>query len=401
MYPNLYYMFQDLFGLEIPVLQIVNTFGFFVALSFISANMLMTWELKRKEKEGSIQPQKKTVIKGKPASLTDLLPNMLFGFIIGWKFIYLAFHFSEYSGDIQHFVFSGKGSLVWGFVLAAAFGAYDYFRLKREELDEPVEEEVWVHPWQLMGNITIVAAIAGLIGAKVFHNLEYLDDFMRDPVGSLLSFSGLTFFGGLVVGGAAVLWYAGKNGIHWRKMLDVGAPAMMFAYALGRMGCQMSGDGDWGIVNSADKPAWMGFLPDWFWAYNYPNNVLRQCNPYEGAEALLHPCNWEQTPFLIAPVFPTPLYETIVCLILFGVLWALRKRIRIPGVLFAIYMIFAGIERFFIEKIRVNSRYEIGDFSFTQAELISVLMVLSGAIAIWFFSKRNNSPEKEANASLE
>jgi prolipoprotein diacylglyceryl transferase len=389
-------MFQDLFGLELPFLKIVNTFGFFVAMSFIAANVLMTRELKRKEAAGELQPIRKKQWKGKGPTFVDVFPNAMFGFILGWKFVFLAMNFSTYSENVQGFIFSSNGSLFWGLMLGAVLGGLDYYRIKKEQLPNPIEEEVAVHPWQLMGNITVIAAISGLLGAKIFHNLEYIEDFMLDPLGSLLSFSGLTFFGGLLVGAAAVLWYASKNGIHWRKMLDVGAPAMMFAYALGRVGCQMSGDGDWGIVNTAAKPSWMGFLPDWFWSYNYPNNVLRQCNPYEGAEALLHACRWEDTPYLIAPVFPTPLYESIACLALFGLLWFLRKKLKISGILFAIYMILAGIERFFIEKIRVNSRYHLGDFSFTQAELISVILVSIGLLAIWYFRK-NPMPEMQPN----
>lgn len=387
MYPTLYHMVQDLLGLELNFLRIINTFGFLVALSFIAANVLMTLELKRKEQLGELRPISKKILKGAAATWKDFLPNGIFGFILGWKGFYLMQHFNEVSQRMPDFVFSSEGNIAVGLILGAALGGYDYYRINKVRLPEPEEETVEVHPWQLMSNITVVAAISGLLGAKIFHNLEYLDDFLADPVGSLLSFSGLTFFGGLIAGGAAVLWYAGKNGIHWRKMLDVGGPAMMFAYALGRMGCHLSGDGDWGIVNTVQKPGWLNWAPDWLWAYNYPNNVLQQCNPYTGAEALLYPCNWAETPYLIASVFPTPLYEAIAGMLLFGVLWWLRKKINLAGSLFAIYMIMAGVERFFIEKIRVNSLYHIGDFAFTQAELISVLMVGAGLFGLWWFKK--------------
>jgi phosphatidylglycerol:prolipoprotein diacylglycerol transferase len=111
-----------------------------------------------------------------------------------------------------------------------------------------------VHPYELMGQLLLWAAVAGFAGAKLFNALENWDDFMRDPVGMLIGFSGLTFYGGLICGGAAVLYIANKHGIKPLNMLDVGGPGMMLAYGVGRIGCQMSGDGDWGIDNLAPKP---------------------------------------------------------------------------------------------------------------------------------------------------
>jgi phosphatidylglycerol:prolipoprotein diacylglycerol transferase len=98
----------------------------------------------------------------------------------------------------------------------------------------------------MMGSILLWAAVFGFAGAKLFNALENWGDFMKDPVGMLVGFSGLTFYGGLICGGAAVLYIANKNGVKPLDMLDIGGPGMMLAYALGRVGCQMSGDGDWG-----------------------------------------------------------------------------------------------------------------------------------------------------------
>ena len=93
---------------------------------------------------------------------------------------------------------------------------------------------------------------------------------------------------------------------------------------------------------------------------------------------------------LSAGVWPTPIYETIACGILFVILWQMRKRINIAGVLFSIYMVFAGLERFFIEKIRVNIEYHIGSLDITQAEIISVVMILVGLLGVWYFRKVGN-----------
>jgi len=160
------------------------------------------------------------------------------------------------------------------------------------------------------------------------------------------------------------------------KMLDVGAPAMMLAYGLGRMGCHFSGDGDWGIVNTNLKPSWLSFLPDWLWAYNYPNNVSRECDPTGGSM----PCDFDVTPYLQLPVYPTPLYEVIACLSLFGVLWMIRKRLKPIGAMFGIYLMMAGVERFLVELIRVNSTYNLFGLKPTQAEIISVILFVTGVI---------------------
>lgn len=87
------------------------------------------------------------------------------------------------------------------------------------------------------------------------------------------------------------------------------------------------------------------------------------------------------------PVYPTSFYESVICLLLFLVLWQLRHKFKAPGVLFGIYMILNGIERFFIELIRVNTRYHVAGISFTQAEMISLILVIGGIALISYASK--------------
>jgi hypothetical protein len=150
----------------------------------------------------------------------------------------------------------------------------------------------------------------------------------------------------------------------------------MLAYGVGRIGCQLSGDGDWGIVNTAPKPSWLSFLPDWMWGFTYPHNVLNDGIPIPG-------CTGPHCFALPDPVYPTPFYEVIAALLLFGVLWSVRKRLNIAGQLTGVYLILNGLERFFVEKIRVNSEYSIFGFHPTQAEIISFLMIIAG---IYLFS---------------
>jgi prolipoprotein diacylglyceryltransferase len=98
---------------------------------------------------------------------------------------------------------------------------------------------------------------------------------------------------------------------------------------------------------------------------------------------------------LPVPVYPTALYEIIICLILFFVLWFIRKRIKIPGQLFGLYLVFNGMERFFIEKIRVNTKYEFLPFHPTQAEIISLILIIGGVLFLtqskkWFGRERSS-----------
>ncbi len=222
----------------------------------------------------------------------------------------------------------------------------------------------------------------------------------------------------------------------------------MIAYAIGRIGCQVSGDGDWGIYNSAyitsddgrmveAKPGdfekqldkyhtyflngsvidsggvvqyvtdrtsatlqevphayckKISFLPIWTVAYNFPNNVNKD-------GILIKNCTEEHRRVLPVPVFPTSFYETLLCTFFFGILWAIRKRINLAGAMFSIYLILNGIERFCIETIRVNIRYDVFSVKLSQAEIIAILSVVSG-IVLMFFSLLFKSKMIEKDDSL-
>lgn len=393
MYPNFYFIFKEWFGLELPGLKLINTFGFFVALSFIAANIAMTAELRRKFKDGILGAAIKIKhFKGLPFSTSDYITAGITGFIIGFKFIPLLFDFSSVEANPQEYILSSKGNFMYGLLGAAALLGFNYWQDRKQRLPEPIEEIKLTDPSHHMGSLTFAAFVGGLLGAKLFHILENLSAFEKDPWDSIVSFSGLTFYGGLIVGGIAVLYVARKKGIKILHMLDVGGPAMMLAYGIGRIGCHVSGDGDWGVVNTAPKPGWMSFLPDWTWAYNYPNNVNKVCNPYTEGDVnyLLNlGCDFNSTPYLVAPVFPTPLYEAVAGILLFLLLWYLRKRIHSAGVLFGIYLMLNGMERFFIEKIRVNNPIDFLGMQVTQAEIIASCMFIAGlAMAVICFYKK-------------
>ncbi len=386
MYPKVSDFFNDLFGTNwnLPI----QTYGFFVAMAFLAAGSIIMLELKRKEKEGLLKSSVKKVLIGKPASMLELIMSGIFGFIIGLKLGGILLNYSHFASNPQEFILSSQGNFIGGLIMAAVFVYFRYREKNKAKLEKPIWEEVTIHPSQLAGNIVLIAAIAGLIGAKIFHNLENLDKLIKDPVGEIFSFSGLTYFGGLICGSAAVIYYAYKNNIHWRYLIDAAAPAIILAYGIGRLGCQCSGDGCWGEVNEAPKPEWLAFLPDWLWAFDYPHNVIDDGIPIDS-------CTVEHCNVLEKAVFPTPIYETTICTFLFGVLWFLRKRIHIPGILFSLFLIMNGIERFFIEKIRVNNKFDLLGIRVTQAEVISTVLVIIGLIGIWFFIKMYRKEKEE------
>ncbi len=226
-------------------------------------------------------------------------------------------------------------------------------------------------PQDVVSDLTMVVLAAGIFGARLFHILEHTDQFVADPMSMIFTRSGLSIFGGLIVGTLAGMVCVRRWRLPVRPLLDAAAPAMMIGYAIGRIGCQVSGDGDWGIVaNMALKPDW---LPTWLWAQTYDNNIYGELIALPG-------------------VYPTPIYETAMALLCFAVLWALRKHAFRIGWLFSVYLMLAGVERLLIEQIRVNPAFNVMGLHATQAEMIAVALIVLGAIGTLILSLRTSAP---------
>ncbi|RYE25848.1 MAG: diacylglyceryl transferase [Sphingobacteriales bacterium] len=426
MYPDFQYLLQNLLGTPMPEwLSIFKTFGFLVALSFLGAAWTLTIELKRKEKQGLLHPTYEENEVGKPATTNELLWAAVLGFLLGYKVGGIFGNVAQIAPNPMGYIFSVEGNWIAGILGALLLGYSKYAEKKKEQLPQPEIKRVAIYPHQRIGEILMVAAIGGLIGAKVFNALETWDEFIKNPIESLLSSSGLTFYGGLIVAATSMYFYARKYKIPFKHLCDATAPGLMLAYGLGRLGCHFAGDGDWGIFNSAyisdasgalryatspteylsalqldptyfhnyvlpefgslahvphvfaKAPSW---LPNWMYAMNYPHNVNSTGMPIAN-------CVGNYCAVLPVGVFPTALYEFTTCIIFFFILWAMRKRLKYAWQMFGIYLILNGIERFLIEKMRVNFRYDLGFIHPSQAEIISTVLILAG-IALVMFSKK-------------
>jgi phosphatidylglycerol---prolipoprotein diacylglyceryl transferase len=189
--------------------------------------------------------------------------------------------------------------------------------------------------------VIFAALVGGLVGSRLDYILQNLDRVQDDLLGSLFSGSGLVWFGGVVGGAAGVLIWARVRGFLNLSLLDLCTPALALGYAVGRVGCQVSGDGDYGVPSD---------LP---WAMAYPEGTVSTTEE----------------------VHPTPIYETLALGFTALVLWHLRDRFR-SGTLFALYLVISGVERLLVEIIRRNDAVLLG---LTTAQLISVALIAAGA----------------------
>jgi len=239
-------------------------------------------------------------------------------------------------------------------------------------------------PEEVAAGATMIALFAGVAGSKLFSLIENWERFIEDPLGEIFSAAGLTFYGGLILATLLIYLYVRRRGVPFLRVADAAAPALILAYGIGRIGCQLAGDGDYGIPSD---------LP---WAMGYPNgtvSTLAEKNPELAAKFTeLFPDKPVPTDI---PVHPAPVYETLAALAIFGFLWYLRKRSMPTGMLFGAYLVLAGLERLLIETIRLNPLY----LGLSQAQWISVAMILLGGFLLWRTRSAPFEPEPTIPAS--
>ena len=393
MYPTLFHVFLGLFGVELQVLKLINTFGFFVALAFFGAARVLAAELDRKHGLGLLPSTRRPYVPPRRTTFLDLILSGLLAFVVGYKIfgIWFSEHGLQGGSDTQRYLLSTRGHVGGGLLTGIGWTLFRLREMRGEgpplhPEDEP--EFVELTPRDHTMGLTGAAALGGLLGAKLFHFLERpssIIELIENPSLSAL-FSGLTIYGGLIVGTLAVYLYSRRHHLRFEHVADSVAPGLMLAYGIGRLGCHFSGDGDWGIPSTSPPPASLAWLPHWLWSFDYPNNVL-------GSGVRMASGGFPgYGTHLVPPVFPTPLYESLAAFGLFALLWAVRKRIERPLVMFGLYMMVNGFERFWIEKIRVNATYDLFGKAVTQAEIISVLMFVGGAILIAVRLKMPRAP---------
>lgn len=403
MYPDLSYFFHELLGTQPDNWSsIFKTFGFMLVIALMSTSFLLKSELIRIEKTGKILPQAIVNTTSERMTIQDIIINAIFALFIGAKLPYIISNFDHFKADPASIVISGKGQWIIGIVLGLITVGY-YLYKNAQVSDKTVTQTVQFWPSTKTNDIIIVAGLSGVLGSKLFSVFEDMSGFLRDPIGSLFSGSGLNVFGGIILAFFVVYWYVKKLGIKPIYMMDIAGMGILLGYAVGRIGCQLAGDGDWGII-AAPQPSWW-FLPDWLWSYDYPHNVnndgvlMANCNPdiFNQARAAglsiedscQKSCGYRYCHILNPKVYPTPLYEIIFSLLALAILWFNRHKFKIPGVIFFTYMIINGIERYFIETIRVNDRYKLFGLDWSQAQYISIIFILIGIAGIIFLFKKD------------
>ena len=184
---------------------------------------------------------------------------------------------------------------------------------------------------ELASTMVFAAAVGGLIGARILFIVEEWQGFLATPWRYIFTGAGFTWYGGFIGGAAAASWVVKKNKIPWLVAVDIAAPALALAYGIGRIGCHVAGDGDWGAVTE---------MP---WGVAYKNAIVGWADPNTG---VAYPPG--------VRVHPTPIYEFLQGVLVFAILWSLRKKGFAPGTMAWLYLVLAGLSRFTVEIWRIN-----------------------------------------------
>ena len=253
----------------------------------------------------------------------------------------------------------------YGFMLMMAFYSCYYFLNK--DLNRLGYDA------KLASDIVFAAAVGGILGSKIYYLIENFERVKADPTGMIFSGAGLVFLGGLMGGTLGVTYVIKKNKLSWIKFADIVAPLLILGYAVGRVGCLLVGD-DYGLPTNVP------------WGIAFPNGLPP--STYSVFQSYYPWVNLEDFSPGVLKVHPTQIYESVIGFGIFYYLYQKRSKVVIVGSLFFTYLIFAGAERFFIEFLRVNSKYLFG---LSGSQLISLIMILIGA---WFLTHPVSQPQE-------
>jgi phosphatidylglycerol:prolipoprotein diacylglycerol transferase len=199
---------------------------------------------------------------------------------------------------------------------------------------------------EIASSFVFWAAVGGIAGSRLWAVAEDWRSFLADPASMIFSGAGFVWYGGLLGGTLAVSMVIRHHRLPWLRTVDCIAPGLALAYGIGRIGCQLAGDGDWGTVSD---------LP---WAMAYPHAIV----------------GWDYPPGV--RVHPAPVYETLLSTGIFAALWSMRKRPLRDGDLFWWYLILTSVARFVVEFVRIN-KYSI--LGMTHPQAVSVVLIAIGA----------------------
>lgn len=215
--------------------------------------------------------------------------------------------------------------------------------------------------------LVVWCGAAGIVGARIYDVLDNLRAYMADPSAMIFSGAGFVWYGGLAGGIVAVWLISRRYRVRFLTTVDILAPAAAIGQAFGRIGCLLSGDGDWGLPSK---------LP---WAMAFPHAIVGW-----NARTVLKLNEHGQLVSGFYPgvrVQPAPIYEAALYFGVFIVLWSLRRKINVEGRLFYLYLIMAGASRFLVEFVRINPRVL---FDLSEAQLIAIVMMVVGVAAYYY-----------------
>ncbi len=263
----------------------------------------------------------------------------------------------------------------FGLMLAIAFLVASYLlteEFKRRKLNP-----------EIASTFTFLALVLGIAGSKLLHLIENWSAFVADPIRMAFSPGGLTFHGGLVLSIVGIYLYLRRKGIPFLVGADATSPGLLLAYGIGRIGCHLAGDGDYGFPTT---------LP---WGTDYSRGTYPPSIAFRDFPEIT-----SQYPGGIVPdnvlCHPTPMYEFFACALGFWILWRLRTKLQPAGKLFMLYLIIAGAERLAVEFLRLNPRLWL---DLSQAQWISIGLIIAGAIGWFYLGRRPSSTNPSRRVS--